>query len=596
MNIVVVLTGPLKGKTYSFEDEITIGRAPDNTIQLDDMQVSRRHAKILRTPKGFVVRDLGSGNGTFVRNRRVSECLLNNGDIIQLGRQQLKFRHADTDDEIDQLFGHVVNDFDDPEIIQEVLAAHEDLVGTKPPSNAVREDKPELFESSDPKRVYQTFFAIPGKAASDREIQEIQQRLQAVYAANEAIASERELERVFETVLNQVFRLLNASSGVILLKKPEENELYPAYEQCAEPGSGVSYSHTIVERAFRQAEAVITNNAFDDSRFRAGVSIIAHNIRSAICVPLLHHSECLGVIYVDSHGRQNAFTESDLQLLVALAGPAATAIKNAQYFELLQQAYEDTLVVLANAIELRDHYTVGHTWRVTHFAMAIARELGWDEEKIKEVRMGGVMHDVGKIAVDNAILGKTAPLTDEEFAKMKVHPERGADLLRDVKVLQPLIPYCLYHHERWDGKGYPFGLKGEGIPIEGRLVAVADALDAMTSTRPYRKGMPPDAALKEIIKGRGCQFDPDIVDALMMSYQKGRIDAILQDYFAKEARSLSCPFCSTYIRLDEHMKVDDVIECHVCHRKIRIREGEGRFYGELIPLAAGKKHPHILKQ
>ncbi|HOJ68374.1 MAG TPA: HD domain-containing protein [Candidatus Hydrogenedentes bacterium] len=589
MNIVVVLAGSLKGKTFSFEDEITIGRAPDNIIQLDDMQVSRKHAKIIRTQNGFLIRDLGSGNGTFVRNRRVSECMLENGDIIQIGRQQLKFRFANTDDEIDQLFGHAVDEFNDPDVAKGVSSARQALVAGKAASEAGPGDETDLFESSDPKMVYQTFFTIPGKAATDHEAREIQRRLQAVYAANEAIASARELSRVFETVLNQVFRLLDASNGVILLKKPEENDLYPAYEKCAESSSSVSYSHTIVDRAFQHGEAVITNDAFDDSRFRAGVSIIAHNIRSAICAPLLHQSECLGVIYVDSHGRQNAFTDSDLQLLVALAGPAATAIKNAQYFELLQQAYEDTLVVLANAIELRDHYTVGHTWRVTHFAMAIARELGWNEEKLKEVRMGGVMHDVGKIAVDNAILSKAGPLTDEEFAKMKVHPERGADLLRDVKVLQPLIPYCLYHHERWDGKGYPFGLKGEDIPIEGRLIAVADAFDAMTSTRPYRKGLPPDVAFKEIIKGRGVQFDPEIVDALILSYQKGHIDAILQDFYAKESRSLSCPFCSTYIRLDDHMKVDEIIECHVCHRKIRIKEGEGRFFGELIPLVAGKK-------
>lgn len=588
MNIVVVLTGSLKGKTFSFEDEITIGRAPDNTIQLDDIQVSRKHAKIMRTSKGFVVRDLGSGNGTFVRNRRVSECLLENNDIIQIGRQQLKFRHADTDDEIDQLFGHVAGEFGEEEGAGLVSTARK-AAGSDGTAVSAREDQDNnLFESSDPKMVYQTFFTIPGKGATDLEAQEIQRRLLAVYAANEAIASARELSRVFETVLDQVFRLLNASNGVILLKKPEEQELYPAYQKSTESDNSVSYSHTIVERSFRHAEAVITNNAFDDSRFRSGVSIIAHNIRSAICAPLLHQSECLGVIYVDSHGRQNAFTDSDLQLLVALAGPAATAIKNAQYVSLLEQAYEDTLVVLANAIELRDHYTVGHTWRVTHFAMAIARELGWDEEKIKEVRMGGVMHDVGKIAVDNAILSKAGPLTEEEFAKMKVHPERGADLLRDVRVLQPLIPYCLYHHERWDGKGYPYGLKGEDIPIEGRLVAVADTFDAMTSTRPYRKGLSPEIAFKEIIKGRGVQFDPDIVDALIISHQKGHINAILQDFFAKESRSLSCPFCSTYIRLDDHVVAGQVIECHVCHRKIKVHQGEGRFYGELVPLAPAK--------
>jgi putative nucleotidyltransferase with HDIG domain len=195
----------------------------------------------------------------------------------------------------------------------------------------------------------------------------------------------------------------------------------------------------------------------------------------------------LGVVYVDTRGTTHAFTQSDLELLVALAGPAAIAIKNAQYVAMLERAYHDTLIVLANAIELRDHYTVGHTWRVTNFAKEIARVLGWDEERIQQTEMGGVLHDVGKIAVDNAILSKPGRLTDEEYEKMKVHPERGARMMEDVGFLKPVIPYCLYHHERYDGKGYPFGLSGESIPLEGRLIAVADTFDAMTSHRPYRR-------------------------------------------------------------------------------------------------------------
>ncbi|HDP35394.1 MAG TPA: HD-GYP domain-containing protein, partial [Candidatus Hydrogenedentes bacterium] len=291
----------------------------------------------------------------------------------------------------------------------------------------------------------------------------------------------------------------------------------------------------------------------------------------------------LGVIYVDTRGTANAFNDSDLEMLVALAAPAATAIKNAQYVKMVEQAYEDTLIALASAIELRDHYTVGHTWRVTNFAVEIARELGWDDKKLNEVQMGGVLHDVGKIAVDNAILGKPGNLTEEEFAQMKVHPGRGADLLRDIKFLHPLVPYCLCHHERWDGTGYPAGLKGEDIPIEGRVISVADAFDAMTSTRPYRKGMEPEIALERLREGKGKQFDPDLVDVLERCYEQGRIDRILQDYYKNEARSIACPFCSTFIRFDDTVADGSEIQCSVCRRDVRIVKKEETYFGVLAP-------------
>jgi len=226
---------------------------------------------------------------------------------------------------------------------------------------------------------------------------------------------------------------------------------------------------------------------------------------------------------------------------------------------------------------------VGHTWRVTNFAMAMGRELGWEEEKLKEVRMGGVLHDVGKIAVDDAIIRKPEKLTDEEYAKMKVHPERGAQLLQDVPRLHPLIPYCLYHHERYDGRGYPYALKGEDIPIEGRILSVADTFDAMTSNRPYRKGLNPEIAVAEIEKGKGTQFDPLCADLLIKCYRAGKVDSILQDYYAKEVRSLACPFCSTLIRLSDSVKSGDEHECHVCHRLLRILEQNQTYFAERVP-------------
>ncbi len=554
---LIVLTGAMNGKKYPLEAEITIGRNPDSTIFLDDMQVSRRHAKVELTPQGAILRDLGSGNGTYVGNRRILEHQLADGEIIVIGKQQLQYKKAESQ-----------------ESEQEAAAG-----------GVMRSEQDSAFEASDAKNIYQTFFRAPSQATNESQLREIQRRLAAVYAANQAIASEQDINAVFDRIMEQVFSLLSVSNGVIMLARADGGGLDVAFVRSAKDTQNVHVSQTIVRRAFDNDEALITCNALDDSRFRSGMSILAQNITSAMCAPLTHQDERLGVIYVDNHGLTNAFKNSDLELLVALAAPAATAIKNAQYVRMLRQSYEDTLTVLANAIELRDHYTVGHTWRVTNFAMAIARELGWNEEKIHEVQMGGVLHDVGKIAVDNAILGKAGRLTEEEFAQMRVHPERGADLLRDVKFLRPLIPYCLYHHERWDGTGYPHGLKGEEIPIEGRLVAVADAFDAMTSNRPYRRGMDPQAALKLLVDGRGTQFDATVVDALLAAFKKGKITEVLQDYFKNESRSLVCPFCSTFIRLGPDMKAGSEFECAVCHRTIRVLEFEGGFHGELVTQA-----------
>jgi HD-GYP domain-containing protein (c-di-GMP phosphodiesterase class II) len=387
--------------------------------------------------------------------------------------------------------------------------------------------------------------------------------------------------------MDQIFSLVPAHNGVIMLKDRERGELVTEYVKSGLENREVVISSSIVKRAFENGEAIITHDAADDSRFEAGASIITQNISSAMCVPLVHQEDRLGVIYVDSRGTTKAFASDDLEMLVGLAGPAAIAIRNAQYLRMVKQGYEDTLTALANSIELRDHYTVGHTWRVTNFSKEIARELGWSEEKLEEVQMGGVLHDVGKIAVDDAILRKPGRLLEEEFAKMKVHPERGAQLLQDIAFLHPLIPYCLYHHERYDGKGYPYGLKGEEIPSEGRIIAVADTFDAMTSNRPYRKGLDPEAAIAELEKGRGTQFDPECADALIRCYRAGRIQTILQDYYEKDEKSIACPFCSTHIHLPDNIKAGEEHECNVCHRRILIQERNGVYFGELIPQTGG---------
>jgi putative nucleotidyltransferase with HDIG domain len=169
------------------------------------------------------------------------------------------------------------------------------------------------------------------------------------------------------------------------------------------------------------------------------------------------------------------------------------------------------LTTLSRAIEVRDPYTRGHSTRVTAIAEAIARRLGWDEERLELLQLGGPLHDVGKLGVSEEVLAKPGRLDDAELAQIREHPKLGARILLRVAALRGALPYVLYHHERWDGGGYPTGRAGERIPLEARVLAVADAFDAMTSDRPYRPALDRDEAVAEVARCAGTQFDPEVV-------------------------------------------------------------------------------------
>ena len=163
--------------------------------------------------------------------------------------------------------------------------------------------------------------------------------------------------------------------------------------------------------------------------------------------------------------------------------------------------------------------------------------------------------------------------------------------MEDCKKLEPLIPYCKYHHERYDGRGYPEQLAGEDIPIQGRIVAVADTFDAMTSNRPYRKGLDPEIAIEEIERNKGSQFDPECADAFIRAYRGGKISHILQAYHENE-KSIACPFCSTFIPIEEGAELGEIFECKVCHRHSRLDKHNENYVGVLLTeadMAAAKE-------
>lgn len=170
---------------------------------------------------------------------------------------------------------------------------------------------------------------------------------------------------------------------------------------------------------------------------------------------------------------------------------------------------------LSRALESRDPYSRGHAARVTELADAVARWLGWSEERLATLQIGGLLHDIGKLAVPERLLHKRGPLSESERDEVQRHPTAGARLIEPISSAHAALPYVLYHHERWDGSGYPRGLKGERIPLGARIFAVVDAFDAMTFDRPYSRAITFDAARAEIKRCAGSHFDPKVVEAFL---------------------------------------------------------------------------------
>jgi len=193
-------------------------------------------------------------------------------------------------------------------------------------------------------------------------------------------------------------------------------------------------------------------------------------------------------------------------------------------FTQLQRAYKDSLTVLANAIEARDAYTRGHVERVSSYSVMIAREMEMDDDEVDEIELGAILHDIGKIHVHESILSKPGDLTPDEISEMRKHTEIGAFMVKDIPYLVPATPIIKYHHERYDGNGYPEGLSGEDIPLHARIMAIADLFDALTTLRSYHEALSPEEAVAYIQNEAGKHFDPKIVEVFVRAWQKHKDD------------------------------------------------------------------------
>jgi HD-GYP domain-containing protein (c-di-GMP phosphodiesterase class II) len=330
---------------------------------------------------------------------------------------------------------------------------------------------------------------------------------------------------VLNTVIDEVIVLLNAERGFVMLMDGKEKLKFRVargidQQSIDEPDFQVSRS--IVDRVKNEGLAVLTVDAQKDDRFAQQHSIVAKGLRSILCVPLKSREKLLGIIYVDNRMVSGVFKSEDLDLLNAVASSAAIAIENAGLFKDLQLsrdaleiAYDSTLEGWAKALELRDQVTEGHTRRVTELTVRLAKAFGIRGEALNQIRRGSLLHDIGKMGIPDQILLKPGPLTAVEYETMKKHPIFAHDMLSKIEFLKPCldIPYC--HHERWDGTGYPCGLKGEQIPLAARIFSVVDVWDALHSNRPYRQEWQVERIIEYLTRQAGTQFDPAIVQTFV---------------------------------------------------------------------------------
>jgi len=331
----------------------------------------------------------------------------------------------------------------------------------------------------------------------------------SLYQISEAMGSTIHLDSLLNLVLQSIVNEFNADLVSISLWDPHRDCLaleafYGDAEQIKQ-NPLLSGKSEINYKVLKDAKPQVLNE-LEDSQESEGTSYT-----SLVCHPLLVQGKVIGTLNLLRNGQFDIFGLGDIHMLWILASKAATAIEHSRLYSELEQAYIGTIRAFANAVEARDNYTRGHTERVYRIASMIVRALGWSEEQMKNLYMGCILHDIGKIGVPDSILNKPGRLNDEERSIMQMHPETGVKMLEGIPMLEPALPYILYHHEQYDGSGYPLGLKGGNIPIEGRILAIADTVDAILTNRPYRRGASLEKVSRELIECSSGQFDPELV-------------------------------------------------------------------------------------
>ena len=368
---------------------------------------------------------------------------------------------------------------------------------------------------------------------NQRSIWELKNLQEALQAATSTL----DINQVLQQVLAGAAKASSAQIGCLALEESGRLILKGGFgtdSQTAEKlalGLGGDICRDVMASSNPYMEAMEVESAKDSPL----------NPRAVLCVPITLRGQPIGVLFLANYQVGHAFTPDHRNLVSEIAAQAAVAIDNARLFKDREEVILASLEALANAVDARDPYTAGHSVRVTEYALMIAKQMNYspeDDTAWVRLRRGGRLHDIGKIGVPDAVLQKAGKLTSEEFGKMREHPVVGFNILSGLKMLTDELVIVRSHHERYDGRGYPDRKKGDELPMFAWIVSAADAIDAMTSDRPYRKGMSLEVAVGQVRDGAGTHFHPDVAEAVLDATKKGTLKVIPQESLYRDAPTI----------------------------------------------------------
>lgn len=351
-------------------------------------------------------------------------------------------------------------------------------------------------------------------------------RLSTLHKVGMAIASTMELDLLFQLLVKTTMDALNADIGYILLHNRQADNLCVTILLGHEKNTGLTSipmkPSSVSTWVIRNKKPLLIQDINQNPEFDR-FSALGYERKTLICVPLTVKDELIGTMTVVNKIDNSVYTSEDMELLTTLAAQAGIALHNAKLYEEQQQNYLSTIQALVSAIEASDSYTSGHSERVTRYSLELARMLDLPSDRVKILERAAMLHDIGKIGIDLTLLHKEDRLTPQEIGVLQQHPQIGMKILEPIQFLRETRICIGQHHERYDGQGYPNRVPKEKLLLESKILAIADAFDAMTTDRPYRKALPLEVALQEIALNAGTQFDPEIASLFIELAKEGKI-------------------------------------------------------------------------